>query len=825
MIRKISQIENLAVFKNFKWDTSVSEKDGSVAIFREINILYGRNYSGKTTLSRIFRALETGKLSDKYSNPSFSIELDGSLIIDAQNLNNHGEVIRVFNEDFVKENLKFIIDDQESVKAFAILGSDNTEIEAEIQKIERELGNNEEGQETLLYAKLFSARSELASAEQASNDAIRQLENVLSTKATSGEKSIKYQSDLYGDQNYNIVKLRSDIEKVLEGTFQPISELEVEEHKKVVRETLLVSINDLSKPVLSLQMLIKQTGDLITKKVGNSNKIDELVRNAALNQWIKEGRRLHEDDHNICQFCKNNLKEDRWLELDRHFDEESSRLEQSISDLRKRIAKEKKHISELTLPDKSVFYSKYHSSLDKYQMDFEQCRKAYSEVLDKLDEHLRQRESNLFQEQIFSPIEDCTEEIQECFKCIIELAAESNSFTNKIGLEKIAAKEKLRLNEVYGFLNQIGYRVLRDNINTLKNASKVKQEEVATLKLEIESKRSEIENLRARLKDESIGAKKVSGYLSGFFGHQFLTLEAVEENISGISKKYKFEVMRDGKKAFHLSEGECSLIAFCYFMAKLGDVDTAHAKPIIWIDDPISSLDSNHVFFIYSIINDEIVKQKKYEQLFLSTHNLDFLKYLKRLPKANGDAEKRLNKRVFQYLLVQRKHDCSDICVMPDYLREYVTEFNYLFEQIHRCAEISEINDSNYTLFYNFGNNARKFLEIYLYYKYPDDAKEEDKMIKFFGEQRIPAVFTDRINNEYSHLCGVFERGATPVEVPEMKLAANAILERIKAIDFPQYQALMKSIGHAVSDNPIVHIPGAIYELEQDKSQEIAKHL
>ena len=33
-------------------------------------------------------------------------------------------------------------------------------------------------------------------------------------------------------------------------------------------------------------------------------------------------------------------------------------------------------------------------------------------------------------------------------------------------------------------------------------------------------------------------------------------------------------------------------------MAKLDDVTTSGQKPIIWIDDPISSLDSNHIYFI-----------------------------------------------------------------------------------------------------------------------------------------------------------------------------------------------------------------------------------
>lgn len=92
-----------------------------------------------------------------------------------------------------------------------------------------------------------------------------------------------------------------------------------------------------------------------------------------------------------------------------------------------------------------------------------------------------------------------------------------------------------------------------------------------------------------------------------------------------------FEIIRDGRKAYHLSEGECRLLAFCYFLAKLDDIDTKGTKPILWIDDPISSLDSNHIFFIYSLILEEVVTKNKFEQLFISTHSLDFLKYLKRL--------------------------------------------------------------------------------------------------------------------------------------------------------------------------------------------------
>jgi len=264
------------------------------------------------------------------------------------------------------------------------------------------------------------------------------------------------------------------------------------------------------------------------------------------------------------------------------------------------------------------------------------------------------------------------------------------------------------------------------------------------------------------------------------------------ENVTEGEKRIRFRIMRNNKPAYNLSGGECSLIAFCYFIAKLDDVNTQTKKPIIWIDDPISSLDGNHVFFIYSLLRAKLVEANQFEQLFVSTHNLDFLKYLKRLTGKENDKNMR-------YYIVQRIDTTSNISEMPNYLQKYVTEFNYLFHEIYKCSEINAVDDSNYMSFYNFGNNARKFLEILMFYNYPDDTKQLDKLEKFFGVGRVPAVLTDRINNEYSHLCGVFERGEVPTEVPEMLTTAKLIIETMKQKNAEQYSSLMQSVGVAAS--------------------------
>lgn len=262
----------------------------------------------------------------------------------------------------------------------------------------------------------------------------------------------------------------------------------------------------------------------------------------------------------------------------------------------------------------------------------------------------------------------------------------------------------------------------------------------------------------------------------------------------------KFEVTRDGRSAYNLSEGECSLIAFCYFIAKLEEPESQGKELIIYIDDPISSLDGNHIFFMFSLIESLIAKairntdgtnSYRYKQLFISTHNLDFLKYLKRLSMPG-------NNHGGNQHFIERNGAASQLSLMPSYLKEYVTEFNYLFHQIHKCKNPAGPNDSHEP-FYGFGNNLRKFLEAYLFFKYPhqDDKNDSfERIKKFFGEQDPMAIaLVNRLNNEFSHLEHHPDRGFKPVDIPEISTVANYVLNKLYEMDRIQYNALLNSIG------------------------------
>lgn len=796
MIKKFKEIKNLAVFQNFEWDKSVLNKDGNVLEFKQINILYGRNYSGKTTLSRILRAIETGTISDKFENPSFNVAFADNSEIKQDGIVEHGKKVRVFNDDFVRENLKFIINPDENIEPFAILGIDNNRIEGEIKTLELLVGSNKEGEETGLHVQLKQENEKVIAETASHNSRSEQLNSQLNSKATNRDVGIKYKAEKFGDQNYTIRKLETDIQTVLATTFKPISNAEQTDLEKLIQERINNPIPAPPTITLNINRFNSAADTLITKPVGASDKIQELTKDAILNKWVKGGKHLHKDKREKCAFCDNTISESRWTELEKHFDEESEKLELALDKLIEEVAAEINSSGRLFKPNKNLFYSKFQSKVERINTAFNYAIEKYAEQLENLSKQLTARKNDIINPKTFKEESNYIKRIEWIISIYEKLRSDSNNYSSQLSTDQGKAKDSLRLREVSDFVTTIKYSDEVTVIADLKAKVDTAKEKRDKVDFEIADKNKEIESKRRELKDESKGADKVNQYLNNFFGHEFLSLKAEEIIVEGDTpvKKYRFEVIRDKKKAYHLSEGECSLIAFCYFMAKLDDIETKNIKPIICIDDPISSLDSNHIFFVYSLINTVIVGNGNFEQLFISTHNLDFLKYLKRLPGANNDIRKKEDKKKYQYFIIQRVDKISVLKIMPDYLRDYVTEFNYLFHQIYLCSSITVIDDSNYTMFYNFGNNARKFLEIFLYYKYPDDSSESDKMIKFFGDEKIPAILTDRINNEYSHLSGIFERGSTPVEVPEMKTTATLIIEKIKE-DRAQFEALMKSIG------------------------------
>lgn len=791
MIKKISKINDLAVFKNFDWDASVVDKNGSPFKFEKINILYGRNYSGKTTLSRIVRSLETKQRLEKYDGHHYEIICDDGNNITEDSLNSLTTEVRVFNEDFVRENLHFLIDPNSEITPFAILGSDNDRLQEEIDVLVGEIGNSENGNETGLYKLLLLQKQQYSDNKREYDRAERDLETKLSNKATNRINGIKYQSAKFGDQNYNITKIKSDISVVNRSDYIVITPAQKAELEFFLSQTAMPVIQTVKTPLTRFAEYVVEAEKLITKRIGTSNKIQELLLDSALNEWVKHGVNLF-DGKEQCPFCGNKINQERWAEIHAHFDEETKLLTEGLEQLIRQIQTEKEEMCKPISVNQENFYSTLVEDFLAVSAQRELVVSEYCEALDKvivqLDSRIRQITTCLNFEEVSYDVEN----IKAIYYKINEVIDRNNNYTSQLGKDQAKAKSTLRLQEVYDFCQTIDYSAIVRNIEKLKEKSDNAEKTASATKRLIVEKESELASKKRQLNDEEEGAQRVNKYLNDYFGHHFVSLEA-EKNDE--DKRIKFQIKRAGKPAYNLSEGECSLIAFCYFIAKLDDIETNGKKPIIWIDDPISSLDGNHIYFVYSLIMAKIAKLGMFEQLFISTHNMDFLKYLRRLNSYQPDESGILHPLRKQYFLIERMGTNSEIKKMPKYLEKNATEFNYLFSIIYKCANAESITDDNYDMLYSFGNNARKFLEMYLYFKYPNDEDLSPKMKKFFEPEDVPPILIDRMLNEGSH-------GGAPERLSEMDIdpetipVARKIIELLRK-DSDQYNAFLKSIGES----------------------------
>lgn len=802
----INQID-IACFGSFQdldWKKKVKDSGGTTHYFKRLNVLYGRNYSGKTTLSRVFRSLEIRKLPLNYVGSGFTLNGDKGAVAHT-GLLAHNYDVRVYNRDFVTDNLSFLVNQDTGgvIKTFAIVGEQNKEIDDAIATIEAKLGSVE-GKAGLRFD-LDVKRKERDRTKSIHTTASNAVDEKLRSHAAEKiKKNPNYRSPIY-----NIDHIKRDIATTRKSGFVALNTEEQASRITLLKQEALPDITDTLVVALKLESLMATAKPLLSKTITPTKAIEELLKDSALQLWVKQGIGHHRAKRDTCAFCRQDLPHDIWQVLDEHFSKESGDLETSLDEAITSVTTEIGTIAGLNAFTGAQFYADERIGFEASSNALSQALAIYKKDLEALKKSLETRKNNLFQPTDLKTPSHDAKEIAKHVADINILISTSNNKTATLEKDKVSARESLRLTDVFAFTEAIAYDKELGRIDALRTTAETANTACTDAEKEIREAEAEVQVLRAKQKDERKGAERVNALLNNFFGHDGIKLEARD----GADKaSVKFEITRNGKSAYNLSEGECSLIAFCYFMAKLEEPESKGKELIIYIDDPISSLDSNHIFFMFSLIESLITKPVKkpdgsnsyrYKQLFISTHNLDFLKYLKRLsipmkkqPAADGVKAKSVNDH--EHFMIERDGDLSNIMLMPSYLKDYITEFHYLFHQIYKCKDQATAAKSHEP-FFGFGNNMRKFLEVFLFFKFPyhDDKNDSfERIKKFFGEEEDTAIaLINRLNNEFSHLEAVPDRGFKPVEIPEIAKVASYVLEKLYASDKVQYNSLLKSIG------------------------------
>lgn len=796
-ILKFNEI-NFGSYKNFKWGNNLEE-------FKTINIFYGRNYSGKTTLSRIARSFELKKHNEDFLDGNFKIKLEDGSFLTQNDVINSNLDIRVYNSDFVKENLNYLYDKKGNIKGFKSIGVEQKDIKESIEKRKEILKTRNEK-----LKDIQANRENISKTQQAK---IKTLNEKLIDKAklVKSEPNLIKQGSNYDKRNLenDLIEIKDNINAYIlnnEEQNQLIKILEDKEKQNIIFKNTFNKDNFQGIFTYSLKILEKE---VIVKE----NLTSELRK------WLEEGLEFHKE-HSFtqqCKFCNNPLTLERiaWIENNIKDDSgEKEQIEKELKDLLDNFESYKLESKKLLLGiEYENFYSNYKDIFIGLKEQLGVSIANYNEELLKIEKKLTKKKKDVFTPMKLENINDFSDEILQILNKIENLCKENNEYAKNLLSKQDEARKKLRLNEVAKFAKDSDCFAKQDEIKNLGQKLSNMQSTIETEKNEINNYNLEIEKYKEKLSNLETSTSNINKYLKSYFGHNMLELKAKKDDKGQLNGE--FEILRNGKQAKNLSEGECSLVAFCYFVASLEDANTKDKNPIIWIDDPISSLDNNHIFFIFSLIENEIVEKDSFKQFFISTHNLDFLKYTKRLkkikPKQNENSKKKYEFPQYYFIErgIKKSIETSEIKKLPKCLERYTTEFNYLFEQIYKFKNIDDTynEDLKISLVYNFGNNLRKFLEIYLFFKYPNEIKSLDKELikRFFNDtyqsdnidenQKIIAGVINRYQNEYSHLREVLSRGMQPIDIEEAKKIAEFILKTIEQNDKQQYKALVESIG------------------------------
>jgi wobble nucleotide-excising tRNase len=352
---------------------------------------------------------------------------------------------------------------------------------------------------------------------------------------------------------------------------------------------------------------------------------------------------------------------------------------------------------------------------------------------------------------------------------ISAIIARHNNKTNAFEAEKETARAALEAHylstvakQVDDLTKQIGER--RDQINRLTDGHVELQDtrSLAAIAESIAAKKAQVSNAHA-------GGAKMTGLLKDFLGRTDLTFDSSDEG---------YHVRRRGKLAKRLSEGEKTAIAFIYFIVQLGDQNFDLAEGIVVIDDPVSSLDSSAIYQAFAYLKNAV---KDARQVFLLTHNFEFLKLLLNwLDNIGGK-----NKRAYFMLICAETQDARSAHIAPldQLLVEHPTEYHYLFKLLHSFK-----SDGTILSCYHIPNVARKVLETFLEFHVPSNENLYKKLeATNFNENKKTAIY--KFANDLSHRTG---KGFDPALVAETQKNAAYLLEMIKAVAPLHYQGLEK---------------------------------
>lgn len=755
MIIQINKLKRFGIYQNYSW--------GTIDDFKKKNLVYGWNYSGKTTLSKLFQILEFKDKNRCFSGSEIEITtFDGTTkkTYNQETINSFPYTVKVFNSEYI--NRIFTWDEPKSGfnPISFYLGDTAGNLKDKIKKLEainKRLSALQENKYKPIIETFESYNKQNGHFTRKAKD-IR--DNYLPGvfNPTTFDK---------GDFNTIVNEVKVNIDGyILDETERDLTKREAQAENKFDKQIENFRIHE------NLERISIKVKSILEDSAPKAISFPSLEDDPVLFDWVQKGIPLHKDSTE-CKFCTKQLPESRIDDLNSFYSKKLKEIQDSIAELYKLINDER-NIVEVKFPNKKViavpFQTEYEQAINSYEIQ----KNIYKDKLSILEKDLKSKGSS-----IFSSIESTNIDIISLvnhFESIEGVLKKHNKWLEEFEERKSTAIQKILKHYVAEYIQTEDYLEKENNKELAANL---------------------IERIEAKIADNILLLKSYNEQLSSTAKGQgelndILEILLHRDDIKIEIRDDKFRLERSGHSAEHLSEGEKSAIAFAYFLTELKSLrkDDPPKLPntLIFIDDPISSLDSNHIFQVRSLLKD-FFKTDDFGQLFISTHNFEFFSVLYDSGIFGGiKSNTNENKRPL-YFIKRDKNGISTIEKMPKTFSNYKSEYVGLF---HILKEFNESPDrENFAYLLLLPNALRRFVELYTLSKYPanNDSTVDHRVEIIFKSDEKPH-HNVKLLNWFSHQNQVEKLQRHDEKIMQIADAISDLLEYIEKEDNLHWKGL-----------------------------------
>ncbi|MDZ7839633.1 MAG: AAA family ATPase [Gammaproteobacteria bacterium] len=757
VIQSIASLKQLPVFPD---DSTVSESPR----LRKYNVVYGFNGCGKTTLSRVFACLGTGERHEDWAADStYTVKFTDGTQVRTESLDAAlKQRILVFNIDFIARKLRW---KEGEANPIFYLGRDQKDLSEQIDK----QGERAE----VIDGRLRRVVSIRNGAEQAFVQHKRDRARLIESEVGLGRR-------------YNATNLDSDYYNYTYEDPDLLDEDGIGAQRQLLKlDNPLPKLPRISEETHALNDVVHEVRNLLQTTLGTIS-IDALREHDAILPWIKDGLEYHKA-HNLksCLLCGNPLTDDRVSLIESAIGDRYDTLVNDVA-----ATKQTAEVILDTLADSRSGLPSKNDVVKDQRTSFADAANALRSSIDDGRKHI-ERAIELLNKKQDSPntqiVPGDLPELSDAHQWMSEYIERTKALNKVIDAHNVAHDDfTFNQNAAKGKLKKHylaeGYERYRELALYVEKAERV-EGALQNLRDELIAN---IAALKQQMRQHGPAADRVNTMIHRYLGHDELEIAAKNEG---------YEIRRNGKVTTAApSEGEKTAIALSYFLVLLEADGRKREDLIVVMDDPISSLDTCSLNYACSLVK----SLDNVAQLIILTHNSHVLNELKKWLR--NRTEKEMEKRgrskedasaALLFIDTVQPHGNhsrrSRIVELPKHLREYESEYHYLFHMVLRFLDAEE-DRTNY--FFVMPNVLRKILEIFLAFKRPGSSGLSSKIeglareAEDIGIDQIRIRALDRLAHVESHGDNIDDLvTASSMTVEETTVAAESLLELVEMMD------------------------------------------